>query len=417
MNRKPLLLERPKAGLKADLSSARRGHGLGFWTVTGVFTATMAFATVPTPLYAVYQRDLGFGPFVVTLVFAAFALGVVTSLFLAGHLSDQFGRRRVIAPAVALNVLSALVFMVWPAVPGLFMARFLSGIGVGMITATATAHLTELNSAARPGTGHRRAEVVATAANIGGLGLGPLVSGLLADLAPAPLFTPYVIFAFVLVVGLLLIVTVPETATGSDQWAYRPQKIAVPRAGRSRFLAASLLALVGFAMFAFFTSLAPQFISGQLGIHSFAASGSIAFAVFAASALAQMVSARLRPRTQQTTGLALLAVGLVLVTAAIVSASLPFLVVGGVVAGAGAGVAFKLAVASVVRLAPEETRGEALAGLFLSAYIGMSLPVILLGIVLQIMPPAPSALLFGCLMLLLLALAAVTAVRARLTEA
>lgn len=104
-------------------------------------------------MYAIYQRQLGFGPFMVTVVYAAFALGVVVSLFLAGHVSDQFGRRRVVAPAVALNVLAALVFIVWPAVPGLLLARFLTGIGVGMITATATAHLTELNSAARPGTG------------------------------------------------------------------------------------------------------------------------------------------------------------------------------------------------------------------------------------------------------------------------
>lgn len=397
--------------------SVRRRHLLGFWIVAAVFAATMAFATVPAPLYVLYERADGFGPFVVTLVFAAYALGVVVSLFLAGHVSDRFGRRRTIAPAVALNALSALVFMVWPAVPGLLVARFLSGLGVGMITATATAHLTELHGMARPGAGGRRAEVVATAANIGGLGLGPLVSGFLAEYAPAPLYTPYVVFAFVLVVGILLVVTVPETVGRDDSsWDYRPQRIAVPAAERGRFLGAALLAFVGFSMFGFFTSLAPQFVSGQLGIHSFVVAGALSFSVFAASAVTQMFSASLRLSVQQSGGLILLAAGLVLVIASILVASLALLVVGGVVAGAGIGVAFKFALGAVVRIAPRETRGEALAGLFLGGYIGMSLPVMFLGIVLQVAPLALSALLFGVVMLAILAVTAVVAFRTGLAR-
>ncbi|MCH6472288.1 MFS transporter [Sinomonas terrae] len=398
--------------------SVRRRYLLGFWIVALVFMATMAFATVPAPLYVLYERADRFGPFVVTLVFAAYALGVVVSLFLAGHVSDRFGRRRVIAPAVALNALSALVFIVWPAVPGLLFARFLSGLGVGMLTATATAHLTELHGSARPGASGREAEVVATAANIGGLGLGPLVSGFLAEYAPAPLYTPYMVFAFVLVAGVLLVVIVPETV-GRDEtpWDYRPQRIAVPPTERGRFFASALLAFVGFSMFGFFTSLAPQFVAGQLGIHSFVVAGALSFSVFASSAVTQMFSAALRPSVQQVGGLALLAAGLVLVIGAILASSLAFLVTGGIVAGAGVGVAFKFAVGAVVRIAPPETRGEALAGLFLGGYIGMSLPVMFLGLVLQVAPLALSALLFGVVMLGIIVGTAVVAARTGLARA
>jgi MFS family permease len=403
-------------------SSPRSRHRRGFWIVTALFAATMAFATVPTPLYVIYQREQGFGAFMVTVIFAAYALGVVVSLLLAGHLSDYLGRRRVIAPAVLLNVLSALVFIVWPAVPGLLVARLLSGLGIGMLTATATAHLTELHSRAKGAegrnAGQRRAEVVSTAANIGGLGLGPLASGLLAEYAPAPLVTPYAVFAFVLVIGAPLLLTVPETVQTSDQeWVYRPQRIAVPEAERGRFVAASLLGFVGFAMFGFFTSLAPQFLSGQLGIHSFVVSGALAFAVFAAFAVAQMFSARLSAAAQQGLGVALLAAGLAAVVVAIVATSLTLLVGGGLVAGAGVGVTFKFAVGSVMRIAPESSRGESLAGLFLGGYFGMSLPVVLLGLVLQAVPLAPSAVLFGAGMLVLLATAAVASRRTRLAAA
>ncbi|NUP73244.1 MAG: MFS transporter [Sinomonas sp.] len=372
----------------------------------------MAFATVPTPLYVLYQRDDGFGSFMVTVIFAAYALGVVVSLLLAGHLSDRFGRRRIVAPAVALNVLSALVFMVWPAVPGLLLARLLSGLGIGLLTATATVHLTELHRAARPGAGRRRAEVVSTAANIGGLGLGSLVSGILAEYAPAPLVTPYVVFAFALVVGLLAIVTVPETVTEYERdWAYRPQRLAIPPAERGPFLAALLLWFVGFAMFGFFTSLAPQFVSGQLGIHSLAVSGALAFVVFAVSAAAQVFSSAMRPSVQQAVGLVLLATGLVLVVAAIGTTSLLLLIAGGAVAGGGVGVTFKFAMGAVMRIAPDGARGETLAGFFLGGYLGMSVPVMLLGLVLQELPLVPSALLFGAVMLVLFAVAATVAVR------
>ncbi|MGN6405305.1 MFS transporter [Sinomonas sp.] len=393
-------------------------HRRGFWIVTAVFAATMAYATVPTPLYVIYQRQQGFSALMITVIFAAYALGVVVSLLLAGHLSDKVGRRRMAAIAVVLNVLSAVVFIGWPALPGLLVGRLLSGLGIGMLTATATAHLAELHRSARPGAGQRRAEVVSTAANIGGLGLGPLVSGLLAEYAPQPLLTPYASFAVVLVIGTLLLATVPETVQPSGrEWRYRPQRIAVPTAERGRFSAALMLGFVGFAMFGFFTSLAPQFVSGQLGIHSFVVSGALAFAVFAASAVAQMFSARLGPRVQEVLGTVLLGAGLVLVVAAIDATVLPMLVVGGILAGSGVGVTFKFAVGSVLRIAPEESKGEALAGLFLGGYFGMSVPVMLLGLVLQVLPLGASAALFGAGVLVLLGAAAVVSRRTRLAAA
>jgi MFS family permease len=57
-----------------------------------------------------------------------------------------------------------------------------SGLSAGLMTGTATATLTELV----PASASRRASLVATAANMGGLGLGPLIAGLFAQYAPHP---------------------------------------------------------------------------------------------------------------------------------------------------------------------------------------------------------------------------------------
>jgi hypothetical protein len=51
-----------------------------------------------------------------------------------------------------------------------------------------------------------------------------------------------------------------------------------------------------------------------------------------------------------------------------------------VVAGAGAGLLFAAAVATVAAQAGPEGRGEALAGLFLVAYLALSVPAIGIGL-------------------------------------
>src|SRR6202790_1485694 len=151
----------------------------------------MAFSALPTPLYVLYQARDHFSTFMITVIFAAYAAGVVASLFLAGHLSDWAGRRRMVLLSVATNIASGVLFLAWPTTTGLIVARVISGVSIGMLTATATAYLSELHAAARPGAPRTRAEMVAAAASLGGIGLGPLAAGLLAQYAGAPLEVPY----------------------------------------------------------------------------------------------------------------------------------------------------------------------------------------------------------------------------------
>jgi hypothetical protein len=76
-------------------------HRTGFWLVGFVFLVTLAFSAVPAPLYVLYAARDRFGPLMITVIFAAYAVGVIASLFLAGHLSDWLGRRRMAVIAVA----------------------------------------------------------------------------------------------------------------------------------------------------------------------------------------------------------------------------------------------------------------------------------------------------------------------------
>ena len=299
----------------------------------------MAFSTVPTPLYAIYQRQLGFGKFMITVVFAAYAVGVVISLFLAGHLSDRLGRRRVLLPAVLVEAAAAWLFVIWPTLVGIIVARFLSGLGIGMIVATATAYLTELHLAARFAGGRSRADLLATAANMGGIGIG-LVSGLLAQYVTGPLRTPYLVFLVLLLAGAVGVTLVPETVPAPvERQPYRPQRVSVPQVARQRYFAALTAGFTAFAVLGLFTSLAPSFVADMLDQPSRAAAGAVVFGVFG---------------TRE----------------------------------AGSGV------------------GEALAGLFLAAYAGLTVPVLALGVATQLI--AVRLALLGFVLIVLLVIAAVS---------
>src|SRR6202167_2339714 len=241
-----------------------RRHAVGFWLAGYVFALTIAFSTAPASLYVLYQVRDHFGALLVTIIFSAYAFGVVASLFLVGHVSDWLGRRRILALPIAVNMAAGLVFLRWPGVFGLLTGRILSGISVGMLTATATAYLSELHAAARPGASRTRAEMVAAAASLGGLGLGPLIAGFLAQYAGAPLQLPYLVLEALMLAGLAVPGMKPGTARPQPWRRYRPQRITVRPAARPTLYAAGAAVAAAFALFGLFTSLAPGLIAGTL---------------------------------------------------------------------------------------------------------------------------------------------------------
>lgn len=347
---------------------------IGFWLVAGTFLTAMAFSTVPTPLWPLYQAVDGFPTAMITVAFSAYAIGVLISLFLAGHVSDWVGRRRVLLPGVLLEILAAGLFLTSHDLPVLIVARVVCGLGTGLITATATAHLGDLAE----GAGIRHASQVATAANLGGLGLGPLVSGLVANYVRGPLTTVYAIFLVLLALCAVSIALVPETVTAAPR-RYRPQRVSVPPAARRQYFVTAAGAFTAFALFGLFTSLTPKLLATSVGTSSIVVSGAVTFAVFLFGVLAQLGSDRLDLTRQLTAGVGLLVGGVVVLLAGGVLGSLVLFVAGGAFSGAGAGLLFKGALGSATRLAGPTAKGEAAAGIFLAGYLGLTVPIMGLG--------------------------------------
>lgn len=393
----------------ADRTGSRR-HEAGFWLIAFAFLAAMAFSTVPTPLYPLYQARDGFSSFMVTVVFAVYAIGVATSLVLAGQLSDHLGRRRLLVPALLAELLAGVLFIVWRDLAGLLVARFITGLGVGLVTGTATAYLVELHKEARPESGQGRFEIVSTFANIGGLGAGPLIAGALVQYVSHPLAIPYVVLGVCLIVGLAAIVASPETVESrGERYRYRPQRIGLhigSGAERATGLAALAGAFSAFAIFGLFTSLAPGFVSVNLHHPSHLLDGFTAFLVFGAAVVAQLATASLGTRQRFALGLALEAVGLVVIVVGMEASQLATFLAGGALAGAGGGALFKVAIGTIASLAPETQRGEALAGLFLTSYVGLIIPAIGVGVLTQYVSAQTSMVVFAAALMAVLAIIA-----------
>ncbi|MET9819498.1 MFS transporter [Streptomyces sp. NPDC006355] len=374
----------------------RRHHSFGFWAATAAFLVNMAFSAVPTPLYVLYQHRDHFSTIMLTVVYAVFAIGVTASLFFGGHISDWVGRKGVFVPALLVNVVSALIFLIAPSLPGLLVARIISGVSVGLTTATATAYLAELHlGVLGEGSSSRRAQVVATAANLGGIGFGPLVTGLLAQYAPQPLRLPYILFGAVLLALALLVAVSPETAKRPvPPPRYRPQRVAVPMHARGMFFAATAAGMAAFAVYGVFNSLAPSFLAGTMHQDSHAVAGAVAFAAFAAGALTQIAMSRVGLHRTLLVGPLVLIPGLALLVGGMWLPSLTMFVIGGLLTGAGGGLAFRAALTAAGSTAPPESRAEVLAGFFLGAYVGLSLPVVGLGIATQYAPARTVMLVF-----------------------
>ncbi|WP_072486955.1 MFS transporter [Streptomyces atratus] len=370
----------------------------GYVAAALVFAVGMAGTTLPTPLYGLYQEQIGFSELMVTVVFAVYAVAVITVLLVAGNYSDEAGRRPVILCALALSAASAGCFLLERGLPLLFTGRLLSGCAAGLLSGAATAAVIEL-----AGPGHKaRAGFAATAANMGGLGCGPLLSGILAQYTPWPLTLPFWVHLGLVTLACGITWLLPETvAEPKRRPPLKPLGLAVPPEVKGVFLPASLAAFAGFALLGLFTAVAPSFASRTLDVHNLAVSGAVVFSVFLASTAGQSLTQGIGARLALPVGCGVLVVGLLLVASSLLAESLLLLVLGALCGGTGQGLAFRAALTLISGAAPAQHRGGTISAFFVVAYGGISLPVVGVGAMATWLGLRQAGLIFaGCVMLL-----------------
>lgn len=369
-----------------------------------VFAVCMAGTTLPTPLYGLYQEKFGFSELTVTVVYSVYAVGVIGVLLLAGNASDALGRRPVLLCGLGFAAASAVCFLCATAMGWLYAGRLLSGLSAGLFAGAATAYVMEL----APHGGASRATFVATAANMGGLGCGPLLAGVLAQYADRPLHLPFAVHLALVACSAVVLLRLPETVRQQRPLStVRPQRPALPPRVRVVFWPAAAASFVGFALFGVFTSVSPAFLAQSLDVHNHALIGLIVALAFFASTGGQLAAGRVGVGRSLPLGCVALLAGLALLAGALHWDLLPLVVLSAIVGGTGQGLAFRGALSAVAEASDADRRAAVISALFVVAYVGISLPVIGVGLLAEPIGLENAGLVFIACMALLVSIAGV----------
>ncbi|MFI7275289.1 MFS transporter [Streptomyces sp. NPDC049879] len=343
-----------------------------FWGAAYTLLILLIGTNIPTPLYRGYQDDFGFSPLVVTLVFSAYMAVLIPSLLLSSRLLRALGRRRLLLSAVGFAALGALAFALATDVTWLFAARVLQGIALGAASGPLSAALTELE----PRGDRRRAALVSTVVSVGGLGLGPLLGGLLAEYAPAPDVLPFAAEIGLLVPAALAVAALPVIPRAAPGATARP---GIPPALRATFASSGAAGFLAFALTGLFLTLVPTYVATLSGSGNLLLAGASVALLLLCSALAQLAGHGRAARTLELAGLPLLAAGLLLLALAGGASSLALLLAATVIGGTGQGLTFLGGLTAVNQAAPPDRRAGVISGFYVILYAGCGMPVIGVG--------------------------------------
>ena len=356
-------------------SAGRIPHGAVAAT-TAAFVICMAATTLPTPLYDLYSKRFGFHTLTITVLFAVYAVGVVATLILFGQLSDAIGRRPVMLGAVAISVVSSLILAPAHGLGLLLLGRVVSGLAAGLMTGAGTAAIVDLIPPSRG----RAGGTLAVAANIGGLALGTLLTGVLADLASHPLVTPYLVQAALGVLACVgLLVTRPPVSAAEGR--FRISRLRVPAEIRSNFARAVLSGGAAFAVTGVLTSVSALFLVTVLHDTSHALAGSVVAIVFIFMAGGQLTARRMTPHQAMLVGCAGLALAGIVLLLALTLHTLAALLIAALVLGAAGGMCLNAGVATTVGEVREDQRGGVSSAYFAGLYVFLACPAIGVGLI------------------------------------
>lgn len=377
--------------LEASSDLRRLSPLLLFFGIALSFSVTMIGTTLPTPLYPIYQDVFGFSQLMITIIFAVYAGGVIAALVITGRWSDQLGRRPLLFAGLACSLISDVLFWQANGLGLILTGRILSGFSAGIFTGTATVAVME----AAPPHWRERATFIATAANMGGLGLGPMFAGALSQYLPAPLALPYLAHTGLAVLALLCVWRAQETVSRPAQPKLSLQRLSVPREVRGVFIPAAIAGFAGFAVCGFFTSIAPAMMGKVLGYDNRLLIGFVAGSIFIASTVGQFMQGKLPLNLRLPAGSATLVLGVIPVALGIHFQSLALFMLGAVIAGMGQGIAFRAGMGAITAASPANERAAVASTFFIVAYVAISLPVIGIGLMASVISLQATGIIFA----------------------
>jgi MFS family permease len=367
------------APARADLpipTAAARGPRLtgrpALYLLASLVVSLLAASAAPTPLYAIYQRMWGFTPITITIVFGVYAVAVLAALLTLGRLSDSIGRRPVLLAALAVQILSMVVYATAGGVGELMGARIIQGLATGAALGAIGAGMLDVD---------RERGALANALSPGlGTGSGALISALFVQFLPAPTHLIYVALIGVFAAQAIGVALLRETVTPIPvRRAVFVPEVRLPRAVRGPVLAAAPVLFAVWALAGLYAALGPSIVQALTGNASVVL-GSASLTALTVTAVSSVYLLRNVPaRTVLVWGIGGLVAGVAITLIALGAGSVALFFAGTAVSGIGFGAGFQGGIRTVVPEAAPHERAGVLSLLFVISYLGMGVPAVAAG--------------------------------------
>ena len=323
------------------------------------------------PLYAIYANNDGYGVLATTIAFSFYVLGIIPVLLAFGGLSDRIGRRKTILISLAISIAATALMLFYPYTRALALARFILGVGTALMAATATAYMIELLGSSDT----MRATTWVTASTTIGFGLGPVlttVSLLFYETDQPASFFLLLASGFL---AIFLVCQLPETSP--KQNTSSASMLRLPYFNREVIWYGGGV-LICWAT----TGLVLSIIPSVLATHGLAKyAGISSMLAISCGLIFQPIARKLDPQVSSKLGLVIIIPAYVLLAWGALNANLPVILLAAFLASSSCyGFVYLGGMLGVARSAGSE-QARASAGYFLMAYIGLSVPVIFTGLI------------------------------------
>ena len=291
-------LTTPEPGTDRRRRTLSAGVALAGAAIT--FTNVYVAAGALTPLLVVYKEQWAFPPVLLTVAFAVYAVGFLVAALTLGSLSDRVGRRPVLIAAMAVQLVSNVLFLLAPDVGWVIAGRIVQGVAGGAATAAFTAVLVEL----APANLKRLGAILGSVGLTGGLALGALLAGLAIELTPMANSIVFIVLTIITIIGTVGIALSPETVRRSPG-ALRSliPRVSVPTAARREFAAAAPVIAAVWMLAGLSGGIAPSLVRSVFHLDSGLLNGATGFVAPAVSAVIGLTFARVDSRRAMTIGI------------------------------------------------------------------------------------------------------------------
>jgi DHA1 family multidrug resistance protein-like MFS transporter len=169
------------------------------------------------PILPEYLKQFDAGGAAAGYLIAAFGAAQFIFSPIGGRLSDRHGRKIMILSGMFITVMSDFIFAVAHDLAPLYIARFIGGIGLGIMVPSVLAYVADVTT---PETRAKGMGYLSASMNLG-MVLGPGIGGMIAQFGVR---VPYFWAAALGMVSTLLTLILPETLPLENRIKYDPKK-------------------------------------------------------------------------------------------------------------------------------------------------------------------------------------------------